>query len=177
MAAPADGARAMRELYGANHYDEAYYQSIENFLKERSFKRGLEVGFCWGMSAKAFLDHNPEATLLSVDLDDQMGKAPLFTKYGERFKLRFGDSSTILKTLTGKYDWIYIDGDHQYEGVKKDLLAALPLLADDGVMFCDDYGNPCGVKQAVDEVVEEFGLGIKPVDKSPSRAVWVWKQS
>jgi predicted O-methyltransferase YrrM len=166
-----------RELFGPNHFDEAYYESITRFLEglDPLPKRGLEVGFCWGMSARAFLELTEpvNGALLSLDKDDQMGKANDFKKYGKRFELKFGDSSTIMKSSKGKqvFDWIYIDGDHAYEGVKKDLLAALPLLAEDGVMFCDDYGNPCGVKQAVDELVIEYHLNMQPVPLSPSRAV------
>lgn len=162
----------MRELFGPDHYDAPYYQSIEKYLRDLDPKprKGLEIGFCWGMSAKAFLTET-NGTLLSLDLDDQMGKAGEFKEYGDRFELRFGDSSTLMKQLTGKYDWIYIDGDHEYEGVKKDLEAALPLLADNGVMWCDDYGNPCGVKQAVDEFVKANKLTLTHADRSPSKAV------
>jgi hypothetical protein len=54
-------------------------------------------------------------------------------------------------------DWIYIDGNHLYEGVRDDLVAALPKIRPGGLIACDDYGSPGwwedGVRKAVDEFV------------------------
>lgn len=45
-----------------------------------------------------------------------------------------GESDKILHTLPAQYfDLISIDGDHLYEQVKKDLIAAIPLLKSTGV--------------------------------------------
>ncbi len=54
-------------------------------------------------------------------------------------------------------DWVYIDGDHRYESVKRDLDLWMPKLVDGGLIAGDDYtweprlGHP--VKRAVDELV------------------------
>ncbi len=55
------------------------------------------------------------------------------------------------------FDWIYIDGNHQYEFVKLDLEMFLPKVKMHGLVAGDDYGSPGwwqdGVTKAVDEAV------------------------
>jgi len=48
-------------------------------------------------------------------------------------------------------DFVFIDADHEYESVVKDINAWLPKIKKGGMISGDDYFNPCGVKQAVDE--------------------------
>jgi len=48
-------------------------------------------------------------------------------------------------------DFIFIDGDHQYEGIKKDLIAWRPKMKDGSIMAGDDYNPSWGVTRAVDE--------------------------
>jgi len=50
----------------------------------------------------------------------------------------------------GLFGLVYIDGDHTYEGVKKDLNAWYPKVSKGGIICGDDIGW-AGVKQAVDE--------------------------
>mgnify|MGYP001053257768 FL=1 len=55
-------------------------------------------------------------------------------------------------------DFVYIDGDHRYETVKKDLALALRLVKIGGVIGGHDYSNLPhlhGVKQAVNEFCKE----------------------
>ena len=75
-----------------------------------------------------------------------------------------------------KPNFIFIDGDHGYEGVKQDALSYYPLLAPGGVIMFHDYlpalndenrtaiffhhgGKEPGIRQACEEVMEQtFGL-------------------
>lgn len=65
-------------------------------------------------------------------------------------------------------DWIYIDGDHTYEGVMNDIKHSWDLLAKGGTMIFDDYGEAGwwfdGVKLAVNEFAVENGLKVCEVD-------------
>ncbi len=54
------------------------------------------------------------------------------------------------------FDFIYIDGDHEYEAVIKDLYAYYPKLKQFGVMCGDDYGHPSGL--GVVQAVQEFSI-------------------
>ncbi|TML60700.1 MAG: class I SAM-dependent methyltransferase [Actinobacteria bacterium] len=62
------------------------------------------------------------------------------------------------------FDWVYIDGDHTYEGVRGDLVAWVPKVKAGGLVMCDDYVEgqwfQGGVKRAVDEYVAEKNLPV-----------------
>ncbi len=74
-------------------------------------------------------------------------------------ELHEGDSSTILASFPDEYfDWIYIDADHAYEGVCKDINQGYTKVKSDGMMIFNDYTNwsvceimPYGVAKAVNE--------------------------
>lgn len=62
-------------------------------------------------------------------------------------------------------DWIYIDGDHSYEGVKNDLNNCLNVLKPNAVIIGDDYlwtkdVDKGGVKRAVNEFIEQTGYKL-----------------
>lgn len=77
-----------------------------------------------------------------------------------------GDSSSILYSFPNNtFDMIYIDGDHSYEGVKKDLLASYLKIKPGGWIMGHDFGiNPqkakhyyeFGVEKAVIEFCRNF---------------------
>lgn len=63
-----------------------------------------------------------------------------------------GYSPDALEGLEGVFDLIIVDGDHSYEGVRKDLEALVPYLAADGYLLAHDahYGE---ISRAIDEVL------------------------
>ena len=64
-------------------------------------------------------------------------------------------------------DWIYLDGDHSYAGVLRDLYNALRVVKKGGVILGDDYAWPFqkhgkpGVTAAVDQFILETGLELR----------------
>lgn len=62
----------------------------------------------------------------------------------------------------GYFDWIYLDADHSYDSVKRDLEAFWPKIKEDGLLLGHDYMwhamIPFGVVTAVNEFVERHGL-------------------
>lgn len=69
------------------------------------------------------------------------------------------------------FDWIYIDGDHSYEGCKLDLNIAKRLVKPDGLILGHDHNYKFpGVVDSVKEFVEENNYFLTHVtyDKNPS---------
>jgi len=66
----------------------------------------------------------------------------------------------------GYFDFVYIDADHTYDMVKKDIQLWLPLVKKGGMMGGHDYGFPdevCrygGVQKAVDEMFESSRIKV-----------------
>lgn len=102
----------------------------------------------------------------------------LLQKYHEDKVVRLvrGRSPRALNAVAssddGWLDAVYIDGDHSYEGVRRDLLAAYRLVRPGGLMMGHDYSmnmlkaKTCydfGVKAAVDEFCQEMGLELSAV--------------
>jgi hypothetical protein len=98
-----------------------------------------------------------------------------------------GDSSTNLKTYPDNhFTMIYIDGDHSYEGCKKDLAVAFSKVKAGGWIMGHDYAMNMekartyytfGVKKAVDEFCASYGQSISALglDGCVSYAICVKK--
>ena len=92
-------------------------------------------------------------------------------KYGRRYELVAGNSLEITKLIpVSPHRLIHIDGSHQYEVVKKDLLNALKYLTVGGVIILDDYRNfqYQGVGRAFWEFVEEHKMHL--ICSTPTKA-------
>lgn len=69
-------------------------------------------------------------------------------------------------------DWAYVDGDHSYEGCKKDLHSVNKCVKDNGFILGHDYidhhnYSSWGVVKCVNEFVEEKGYYLTAVTKEP----------
>ena len=66
------------------------------------------------------------------------------------------DSANAAKFFEdGSLDFVFIEANHDYEHVKADIAAWLPKMRQGGLLSGHDYGEPCGVKQAVDEAFSQ----------------------
>lgn len=128
---------------------------FEHFLKEVHEENPsiiVEIGTKFGGSMYAFGRHLNPDKLISIDLPEAEGGP---TKRKTRFlhralnntetvSVRGNSQSTVLRDeverlLEGKMiDFLYIDGDHSYEGVKTDYDLYSPLVAKGGIIGFDD---------------------------------------
>lgn len=80
-----------------------------------------------------------------------------------RLQVHVGDSSTNMSKMPNDYfDMVYVDGDHEYSGVMKDIEALLPKMKPNGIIVFNDYAVwsatsmfHCGVARAVNEFVRD----------------------
>ena len=72
--------------------------------------------------------------------------------------------NTYFPTKNTKLDWIYVDGDHSYEGCLRDLENSLLVVKEGGHILGDDFGWPNakwfkpGVTKAVKEFINNHNL-------------------
>lgn len=67
------------------------------------------------------------------------------------YKMTSNDALSVLSDM--KFDFVYIDGIHQYDNVYMDIMNYLPLVKKGGYIGGHDYGGYWkGVKEAVDKI-------------------------
>jgi hypothetical protein len=128
------------------------YVELLSFLKNFGAKKYLSVGIGKGGSfmVETYIQEGLEKAI-AVDNssywnDDQrygiLGKiAWLERNAGCEVQFHDMDSVTFLSRCQEKFDAIFIDADHSYEGVKNDYVNALPLLNEGGIMIFHDINS------------------------------------
>lgn len=122
---------------GSSTYPELH------FLNQRAkgAKRILEIGFNAGFSAYAMLSASPDVEVASVDERKwpcvDLAKDFMDRRFPDRHELHIGDSRTVVPTLTGSYDFAFIDGGHEYETALADMRNCLRLT---DTLIVDDIG-------------------------------------
>jgi len=117
------------------------YEYLSKFFEQNKPKNILEIGFNLGHSASFFLGYCEKLT--STDIGNhpyaKANKIPKKFKevYGDRFEFHQGDSRQFLKTLKGDFDFIFVDGGHDYGTASSDLDNCKKLCT--GFVCLDDY--------------------------------------
>ena len=139
---------------GEDRYD--YCQSIYELARHFKPEYGLEIGVRFGKSALATLYGSPTMTLIGVDPNPEFPVEEfMHDRVGGRFEFINQPSPEALKVFKPEtFDWIYIDGRHDYDGVLIDFYTCWPLLKPGGVMVFDDYDDSLGYGTDVKRVVE-----------------------
>jgi len=157
------------------------FLSLLNVFKEKDPKVVVEIGTANGGTLFCFSKLAPQgATIVSIDLPGGKfgggypeGRVPLYYSFKKEsqktFLLREDSHSeqTLenLRTILGgngkKIDFLFIDGDHTYEGVKKDFELYSTLVGDGGIVaFHDIAVHPdstgCFVNLFWDEIKRKY---------------------
>jgi predicted O-methyltransferase YrrM len=104
-----------------------------------------------------------ELHLIDHELGPRVLKMAQESSLAGRLHLHHSDSVKALESFPDAYfDWIYIDAQHTYEGVKRDIEAARRKVKADGLLVFNDYTmwsyvemQPYGVVAAVNELCLE----------------------
>ena len=164
------------------------YRPFDRFLKSINKKDliGVEVGVLEGWHALDMMENLPVKKLFLVDpwkaygeysesvgnprksqnaLDERMKVAQkVLKKYGDKvvFIRKFSDEASKL-IENESLDFVYIDGNHQYEFAKKDVESWYPKVKKGGTIGGDDYTSSpeteterFGVFRAVNEFFKKL---------------------
>jgi hypothetical protein len=178
-------ARAKKELIesGVNYHDPAprlnqklikNCRLIENREKLLEYlpKRGVcaEIGTDKGAFANKILSicEPKKLFLFEVDISRIKRDNVQDAIADGRCEIVEGISYENLNKFSDNFfDWVYIDGDHFYDGVRKDLEICREKVKDDGVIVLNDYAvwSPvgmihCGVARAVNEFCIQNGYEL-----------------
>ena len=159
--------------YGGN---EGHTQQVDDetlYLNQisQNAKKILEIGFNGGHSAETFLKSSENVIVHSVDIGFhhyvKFGYFYLKKKYKDRIKIYYGDSTQVLPKLIRdkeQFDFVFIDGGHDYDIVKTDLFNSIILSEKDGIIIVDDVFFP------IDKLGERY---IDLHNSGPTRA---WRE-
>ena len=88
----------------------------------------------------------------------------LLKKFQKNVNIIKGNSNKVLKKINvDKFDYVFLDGGHKYETVKKDLENLTQIVNNNGTILCDDYdlSYAPGVKKAIEDFVSEKNFNLK----------------
>ena len=135
-----DGYR-VNYLFGLNDICKRY-------IKESSIV--LELGCNEGISTNLFSLYSKKVVTVDMVLSEKMKKLIEITSNIEFHNTSFND---FFNSNNEKFDFIYIDGSHNYNDVKSDIINSKRFLKKLGIISGHDYNRTCpGVIQAVDEI-------------------------
>ena len=158
--------------------DDRYYL-LKNFPKNGS---GIEIGVWKGDFTRRLLRQSIPSKVFLVDpytyypeferawfgnsKFNQSGMDAVYMKVKSRFRRQIdkGKITFVRKESVeaaeqfedGQFDWIYVDGNHMYEYVLKDLETYFPKLKVGGIIAGDDYNTEGWWKDGVTKAVKEF---------------------
>lgn len=166
-------------------------RALLELLEERRPRIVVQIGTCTGGTLYLLARvAAPDALLVSVDLYHgefgggyspwRAGLYRSFARPGQRVELVLGDSQTeetrerVFGLLGGlPVEFLFIDGDHRYEGVAKDFELYAPLVAPYGLIALHDIVP--GPESAVGGV-PRFWAELKEQGRATRELVEDWQQ-
>ncbi len=134
----------------------SYFGSSSCFIAEGMMKNGAN-------DSSLYCIDTWENNAMSEGIRDTFGEFSKNTvKYDHIIRPLRGWSYDVAKNFDKKIDFIFIDGDHSYEGVKKDVDLWIPKLNPGALVVMHDIGWAEGVQRVVME-------DISPVAKHEGR--------
>jgi hypothetical protein len=103
-------------------------------------KRILELGSYRGDTARLIAENTADdVRICAVDIHPEHGGSYLNTPAAKKIERKVGKITRGLFSATDKYDFIFVDADHDYKSVMNDTAVAFEVLTERGVIFWHDY--------------------------------------
>jgi predicted O-methyltransferase YrrM len=127
--------------------DASEQKNLAKLASSSNVKTIAEIGFNAGISSTTFLDANPNSVVYSFDLGEydyvQVAQKHIDKLFPGRHHLIIGDSRKTVPDFKKRYpdvkfDLIFVDGSHDYEIAKADLINMRSYADKDTVLVIDD---------------------------------------
>jgi len=157
------------------------YWWLISMVTENDFRVGAEIGCANGATTGRLLRYCRKLKLIAVDKWEKVDACPEAGEMGgglgceswdpvngfkrfhsqthanrDRLTVLRGDSSEMAKEVKdGSLDFVFIDADHRYPAVLKDMAAWVPKLKTGGILCGHDI-HLLGVRRAVEEKLRQY---------------------
>jgi beta-1,4-mannosyl-glycoprotein beta-1,4-N-acetylglucosaminyltransferase len=151
---------------------------LHKFLDKTNENKILEIGCFEGLSSVFFADNfidNPNSRLTCVDpfltIDDNDHHKYLMNHEELNFDFNISNCKNVDKISVHKitsdcffknnketYNFIYIDGSHETDLIKKDMENSFKCLEKNGIMWMNDYGGGESnrIKKVMDKILDKY---------------------
>ena len=146
--------------YKWDHPKSTRRHFLQHLIEKNNFTTMIEVGVRRGGTTFHLLDHCKNLTIFGIDTDiSQFYSNEIKNKYGDRLVAIEGYSEIVADQIPmNSVDLVFIDGNHSYEYVYKDIVKYSPKLKPNGLLTGHDIDYP-GVNRAVQELVKNYDVG------------------
>lgn len=172
---------------------EHFYQQTDGFFNFGNFYSEIaewipdggiwvEVGVYWGRSFSfgmvEALNRGKKIDFVAVDAFPWTDTYRNFTTHMRplegKYRVLVGDSAQTADKFEDKsVDFVFLDADHSYNSIRRDIEAWLPKVRPGGILAGHDYNLPWdGVIRAVNE---KFGYYVVPVVSDDNPEFFCWR--
>jgi len=177
-----------KQVDWANQSEPAGAGLVEPISKLKGELVGVEIGVCLGATTETFLNQVPNIRHIYAvdnypafvdwnggDINEERQQlmkehaVERLTTFGDRVIFKYQSSIDFANLLSVTkqefFDFVFIDGDHSYEGSSADFEAYYPLVKKGGIFAGHDIVLP-GVSKALKDFFKEDFSKIKQVSNS-----------
>lgn len=132
---------------------------LKYLIEKHDFSIMAEVGVRDGRTTFYLLDNIPYLKIIAIDINiSKFYSSDVKEKYGDRLvPIRSLSEFAADQILDNSLDLVFIDANHSYEFVKKDIIKYSPKLKKHGLLTGHDIDYP-GVNKAVKELISDFDV-------------------